>query len=268
MSDLPVPGSVADLRAHMEARLSLCSNLVSLAQDGHPPSTVAVLNSLALALAQMKQSLRENRGLLQSWREEQAKAAALLKLMSEKKLIIDSITQKLPECPYLPQNKIAQGQTQAKTQIKTQNGHSQPPTKKGPLVRKEKPTTIVKDAVSYLTLQEFDAIPKYMLGRLSYEAINQAIDDYNQALKDKYEFYGKGFQSMSSMKDKKRYKEMKALETKETRGFQFLVSEDLKSTTHLKSESARKSIFTILRHFKRVKEVRGPGSILRYCALG
>lgn len=67
--------SVSDLQLHMEARLSLTSNLLSLAQNGHRPSTVAVLNSVALTLAQLKKSLRENRDKLQSWKREQAKVS-------------------------------------------------------------------------------------------------------------------------------------------------------------------------------------------------
>ena len=57
---------------------------------------------------------------------------------------------------------------------------------------------------------------------------------------------------------------MKALETKDTKGLFFLVGEDFQACPSLKSEAARKSFFAILRHFQKIKEVRGPGPILRY----
>lgn len=57
---------------------------------------------------------------------------------------------------------------------------------------------------------------------------------------------------------------MKALETKETKGFYFLVGEDFQSCPSLKSEASRRSFFTILRHFQKIKEIRGPGPILRF----
>ena len=60
---------------------------------------------------------------------------------------------------------------------------------------------------------------------------------------------------------------MKALETRETKGLYFVVADDLKASDSLKSESSRRSIFTILRHLQRIREIRGPGPILRYAAL-
>ena len=60
---------------------------------------------------------------------------------------------------------------------------------------------------------------------------------------------------------------MKSLETKEAKGFRFVVADDLRSAASLKSEGQRKNIFTILRHFQRIREIRGPGQILRYAIL-
>lgn len=60
---------------------------------------------------------------------------------------------------------------------------------------------------------------------------------------------------------------MKSLETKEAKGFRFVVADDLRGAPTLKSEGQRKNIFTILRHFQRIKEIRGPGQILRYAIL-
>ena len=138
----------------------------------------------------------------------------------------------------------------------------------------------------------------YYAGRLQYEGINTAIIEFNEAIAEKYNFLQKGFQAMASIQDKKRFKvnksnllnsckrslifqfifthniinilsaqEMKSLETKEAKGFRFVVADDLRGAPTLKSEGQRKNIFTILRHFQRIKEIRGPGQILRYAIL-
>ena len=57
---------------------------------------------------------------------------------------------------------------------------------------------------------------------------------------------------------------MKAQETRETKGYFFVVAEDLKSCPSLKSESNRRAVFTILRHCQRLKEIRKPGEGIKY----
>ena len=48
------------------------------------------------------------------------------------------------------------------------------------------------------------------------------------------------------------------------KGRQFVTAEDLKAGPLLKAEAARKTVLTILRHFHRVKEDRGPsGGVVR-----
>ena len=59
--------------------------------------------------------------------------------------------------------------------------------------------------VSYLTVQEFQSVPKYMKGRFTYDTFNQVVDEFNNALETKYEFLRKGFQAMASIQEKKRY---------------------------------------------------------------
>ena len=59
---------------------------------------------------------------------------------------------------------------------------------------------------------------------------------------------------------------MKSQETRDTRGVYFVVSDDLKNSDTLKSESSRRVIFTILRHFQLIREIRGM-SLVRYAAV-
>ena len=44
------------------------------------------------------------------------------------------------------------------------------------------------------------------LGRLTYEGLNSAIEEYNSGLLSKYNFLRKGFPATGSMADKKKFK--------------------------------------------------------------
>ncbi|XP_040568647.1 uncharacterized protein [Lepeophtheirus salmonis] len=116
-------------------------------------------------------------------------------------------------------------------------------------------------------LPEFDSIPAYMKGRLNYNSLNQALEEFNSVLKTKYTFFNQGFNPNANFKTKTKYQEMKKLETKETKGLCFLVMDDIKALPSFKTDSSRKSIFSILRHFHKIKEIRGPGSIVRYAVI-
>ena len=111
---------------------------------------------------------------------------------------------------------------------------------------------------------------------------------------EKYTFLHAGFGGMKSLANKKKYKvrefncqittlhapkirnervddisskqAMKALESRETKGHHFIVADDIKNCPSFKSEAARRTIFSLLRHVKCVVEIRGPGSIVRYAA--
>ena len=60
---------------------------------------------------------------------------------------------------------------------------------------------------------------------------------------------------------------MKSQESRETRGVYFVVADDLKNFDTLKTESSRRNIFTIFRHFQLIREIRGPQSLVRYAVV-
>merc|ERR1712029_1312319 len=93
--------------------------------------------------------------------------------------------------------------------------------------------------LAYLTVQEFEGVPKYMEGRFTYDAFNEVVDEFNSALAAKYDFLRKGFQAMASIHDKKRFKEWRSQESKETKGRHFVVANDLRLQPTLKSEGNR-----------------------------
>ena len=44
------------------------------------------------------------------------------------------------------------------------------------------------------------------VGRLNYDAINNSIVEFNEAIANKYNFLQKGFQAMASIQEKKKFK--------------------------------------------------------------
>ena len=59
--------------------------------------------------------------------------------------------------------------------------------------------------VAFLTVAQFDAIPKYMKGRVTYEGVNAAVEELNLALVEKYTFLGGRMADLPNPKAKKRY---------------------------------------------------------------
>ena len=120
--------------------------------------------------------------------------------------------------------------------------------------------------VTYLTLDEFGKIPKYMKGRAQYETITNTVEEFNSILQAKYTFLARPLKELNPT-EKKRRNVLRSQETADTKGVYFVTNEELKDGTLLKSETGRRNLLTILRHFHRIREIRGPGSITRYAVV-
>ncbi|KAI1294858.1 Spindle and kinetochore-associated protein 1 [Halotydeus destructor] len=119
-------------------------------------------------------------------------------------------------------------------------------------------------SVDFLTTDEFETIPAYMRGpRMTYEAINRSVGDFNRAVSAKYRLLSAP-QSKLSEKEVKQYQVYKGQENAETNGVFFCTIADLKQLSELKADNTTKIVLTCLRHCKRIKEIRGPAKIIRY----
>ena len=149
----------------------------------------------------------------------------------------------------------------------TQNpspGHNSSPSQ-APINKLFKPKVNVTQ-VSYLTLDEFDKIPKYMKGRAQYETLTNTVEEFNSILLAKYTFLSRPLKELNPV-EKKRRNVLRSQDSADTKGVFFVTNEELKYGTLLKSETGRRSLLTILRHFHRIREIRGPGSLIRYAAV-
>ena len=128
---------------------------------------------------------------------------------------------------------------------------------------KAEPVKVQVNLVDYLTVGEFDKVPKYMKGRLSYDCLTKAVDEFNKCLEDKYVFLAKPLNSLG-LKEKKKRALLKSQDKPDLKNKHFVTGDDLKDFSMFKTEGSRKSVVTVLRHFQKIREVRGPGPIVRF----
>ena len=99
--------------------------------------------------------------------------------------------------------------------------------KKPPLEIVKRPKSTIGQ-VAFLTLVQFDAIPKYMRGRVTYEGVNAAVEELNTALVEKYTFLGGRMADLPNPKAKKRHQALRAQESKDTKGVHFVTADELR----------------------------------------
>ncbi|NXW50838.1 SKA1 protein, partial [Nyctiprogne leucopyga] len=130
--------------------------------------------------------------------------------------------------------------------------------------RAKKPTKepIPIKEISLITAEEFESVPTYMKGRLTYEQINAVVKDINKAVVGKYKILHQPLKSMNAAV-RNLYHRFLEEETKETKGEFFIVEADLKQFTELKVDKRFHGILSILRHCRRMREVRG-SRLVRY----
>ncbi|NXI04581.1 SKA1 protein, partial [Pachycephala philippinensis] len=124
-----------------------------------------------------------------------------------------------------------------------------------------KETKPIKE-VALLTTEEFESVPAYMKGRLTYDQVNAVVQEMNKAAVAKYKILYQPLKSMS-VPVRNLYDRFMEQETKDTEGQFFIVEADIKEFTQMKVDKRFHSILNILRHCQRVREVRG-SKLIRY----
>ncbi|NXG97223.1 SKA1 protein, partial [Loxia leucoptera] len=119
----------------------------------------------------------------------------------------------------------------------------------------------IKEA-ALITTEEFESVPAYMKGRITYDQINAVVQELNKAVVGKYKILYQPLKSMSAPV-RNLYHRFIEEETKDTKGAFFIVEDDIKAFTQLKLDKRFHSILSILRHCQRVREIRGSG-LIRY----
>ncbi|XP_013884576.1 SKA complex subunit 1 [Austrofundulus limnaeus] len=121
--------------------------------------------------------------------------------------------------------------------------------------------TVVKE-MEYVTVPEFESIPQYMRGRVTYDQLNVVVDSFNTALTAKYKILSQSLKTLNNH-SRKLQERFKNQETKDTKGWYFIVEDDIREFTQTKVDKRFQGMLNMLRHCQRLRELRG-GGLVRY----
>ncbi|XP_038067205.1 spindle and kinetochore-associated protein 1-like [Patiria miniata] len=260
------------------AGLTRCIDLSSavLTPDGLDENCRKQLGVIHMELCMVESLVGQMRELVHSEKQKLQRAEALKSQMEEQAKHIRYMESHLPD--RLPGRELktstsskVKGRTPLGT-VQDKSNHSNQGTRQQKSSSKDKETT--EDSkkrkpstptMEFVTVEEFEGVPKYMKGRLNYDAINAAVEIINTAVSARYSLLHKPRHALgeNAMKKVRRLKEQ---ENKDTKGVFFFTDEDFKANSNGRCSTTSRSIFTILRHCGRLREIRSAG-LTRYALL-
>ncbi|XP_068595852.1 spindle and kinetochore-associated protein 1 [Brachionichthys hirsutus] len=116
--------------------------------------------------------------------------------------------------------------------------------------------------MDFITVPEFESIPRYLRGRVSYEQLNGAVRGINAAAQAKYKILHQSAKALGN-KGRRLQQRFKTQETKDTKGQCFVVEDDICEFTQVKLDKRFQGMLHMLRHCQRLRELRG-GGVTRY----
>ncbi|NXL25962.1 SKA1 protein, partial [Setophaga kirtlandii] len=255
--------SLEDLCLHINIKISNIKKCLLLRDIGKDDSRKPVLhkiqNQVILVhdlLNEMENEIKQQEKLKDSLKEMQKAAERDQK---EAQHLLEHIPRYLPKPQSRTVLKSAEGYDlkQRQTKVVEPNTEKKPTKEKKPAKEKK----VIKEA-PLLTTEEFESIPAYLKGRITYDQINAVVQEINKAVLGKYKILYQPLKSMSAPV-RNLYHRFIEEETKDTKGAFFIVEDDIKEFTQLKLDKKFHSILSILRHCQRVREIRGSG-LVRY----
>ncbi|NXF23717.1 SKA1 protein, partial [Rhodinocichla rosea] len=246
--------SLEDLCLHINMKISNIKKCLLLRDIGKDDSRKPVLrkiqNEVILVhdlLDKMENEVKQQEKLKDSLKEMQKAAARDQK---DAQHLLEHIPRYLPRPPQ-------SCNTVRTVKHKGQTDAVEPNTEK----KAAKEKKAIKEA-ALITTEEFESVPAYLKGRITYDQINAVVQEINKAVVGKYKILYQPLKSMSAPV-RNLYHRFIEEETKDTKGTFFIVEDDIKVFTQLKLDKRFHSILSILRHCQRVREIRGSG-LIRY----
>ncbi|XP_060574679.1 spindle and kinetochore-associated protein 1-like [Ruditapes philippinarum] len=269
--------NLQELSEHFTTKLDRIGTLLNLRDACQDHTCIEQLQALQTELRTQENNLSLLRNQFAANQESFKRIKCLNNIMIEwkKKLeyMVENIPERLPtrkknipcdepattvKVPVMVVKALTHGDAATKTKCKQQGAtqHQEANQQTGRLENTYFPE------IEFLTTEEFEQVPKYIKGRITYDSVNKFIEGMNKSYRAKYKLLK---QKKATLNDanRKRCEAYKAQETKETKGCYFIVDEDLKDTGGLKIDNVARSTLTIIRHCGRCREVRG-GRITRY----
>ncbi|XP_034239156.1 spindle and kinetochore-associated protein 1-like [Thrips palmi] len=217
-------------------------------------ATISALSNCRRGIEEMK---KYGKALEPQFEASSAKQNDLRRLKHKMQFILNNIPDRF-NCP----SNIAQlnSEVEKTDQLPVEETQMEP----SQTTIKEKSTIKIPD-ILFLTVDEFEKVPKYMKGRVTYEKLNAFIEVFNKVLLQKYTIFKKK-KSTLKKRDADLWNEFNKQELKETKGLYFCVGNDFKTFNGFSLDKMSLNMITILRHCGRLRELR-TGGILRYVAM-
>lgn len=250
-----------EVTKHINDKISLVKKLLELRAVAKDPDKRSYLlkieqdvNAINALLDRFERYVTQQRDLLKHLQD-------LDMFFQEDEQNAQHLLENIP--PHMPrkggQPTAQGGQTAAPS--KQAEANSAPQEQEQP---KKPPRSQIKE-MEFITVQEFDNIPQYMKGRVTYDQLNSAVKSINTAVTAKYKILQQPVKSLSNAA-RKFHQRFKDEETKDTKGQFFVVEEDLRELAQLKVDKRFVGMLNMLRHCQRLKELRG-GGLTRYMLL-
>ncbi|XP_060085913.1 spindle and kinetochore-associated protein 1-like [Ylistrum balloti] len=272
--------SLEGLAEHFQQKLEMVNTIMDLRsadeddEDSYRSQVVSLqteLDNLQVVIALMRTEVNKQSTKL---KDTESMKTDMERLVSKLNHAVTNIPTRMPkpaqkeapveikEKPTAATTKTATAQSKKSTnQVSCKE--NQPPRSNQSGGRKQKNVYI--PTLEYITVEEFENVPKYIKGRMTYNQVNTMMDEINKAYKEKYKILAMKRTTLSDV-NRKRYEKFKLQESKETTGEHFIVDEDVKEFSHIKMDSVYRSLLTLLRHCGRLKEIRGGGHT-RYASI-
>ncbi|XP_060029859.1 spindle and kinetochore-associated protein 1 [Erinaceus europaeus] len=223
---------------------------LSLRNCGQEPILKNTLNKIGEDIIVVNELLNQLELEIEYQEQTNSSLKELFATLEEDYKDVEHLKENIPS--HLPQVTVAQ----SCVTVSDVSVEEPVPTKKPP-----KEQRVIKEML-FITSDEFDGIPSYMKPRLTYCQINDVIKEINKAVASKYKIIHQPKKSMNSVA-RNLYHRFMDEETKDTKGHYFIVEADIKEFTTLKVDKKFHGIMNVLRHCRRLSEVRGKG-LTRY----
>lgn len=246
---------MAEMFSSKISSLKRCMELRGAASSANCDS---VLRSLDKELLEIESSLSSFQAHLEKEKKLLEQGEVTQDVAKKFKERLEHITSNLPS--HLPGVEKISQRVVLKEEVATENVKKPRKTRRAKDLSSEDGFEFPK--LAYLTVEEFDQIPKYIKGRTSYDQVNNAIDEIHKVITAKYKILRLPRSAMGEPVMKK-YKAFKEAEIPDIEGEYFFIDDDLKTYSQMKMDSTGRAILTMLRHCGRLREVRGK-KLLRY----
>ncbi|XP_015195754.1 spindle and kinetochore-associated protein 1 isoform X1 [Lepisosteus oculatus] len=249
---------LGELTQHINNKISCIRKMIELRTVVNDPHKRSILQKVA-------QDVLTINMLLDQFEKHLAQQKEMLKTLKE---VEESFKEDVKEAEHLSQNipphmPRKTSVTASVTEVKSEKDPDTRPVPEQEPVRK--PSKCVIKEMEFVTLAEFESIPQYMKGRMTYDQLNGVIEEINKAVTSKYKILHQPLKSMSNA-SRKLYQRFKDEETKGTKGLFFIVDTDIREFTSMNVGKRFMSMLNVLRHCQRLRELRG-GGVTRYVLL-